>query len=320
MRRRVRQPSDAAGAFPCSRCPCGQYARGYRVGGKLRGNGGNHIPCRHGTCWAVFAGGLAFRQLTEWRRACQQALCCHGRWHLSAAWPAEYRAGLSQDAVSSPACRDPLDLGPWQTPLFAGIDDKSTQTRLKSSLLAPRRRRSNSSCNLSQTPASCQSRSSRQQVMPEPQPSSGGKSSHAMPVRSTNRIPLSAARSEMRGRPPRGFGAGAGRSFSIIGHRPLLELNATRTPSRERARLIARSVSALESRPRSTFEIVPPDRPAAVARAPWSRPAIIRAAAYVPPRASVSDKLKYVICLRETIPHQWVEEAIAEVRGKVRAN
>jgi hypothetical protein len=105
-------------------------------------------------------------------------------------------------------------------PFFAGIDDQSTQTRLKSSLFAPRRRRSSSSCNLSQTPASCQSRSRRQQVTPEPQPSSGGKSSHAMPVRSTNRIPLSAARSEMRGRPPRGFGAGAGRSFSIIGQRP----------------------------------------------------------------------------------------------------
>jgi len=105
-------------------------------------------------------------------------------------------------------------------PFFAGIDEESTQTRLKSILFAPRRRRSSSSCNLPQTPASCQSRSRRQQVTPEPQPSSGGKSSHAMPVRSTNRIPLSAARSEMRGRPPRGFGTGAGRIFSIIGHRP----------------------------------------------------------------------------------------------------
>jgi hypothetical protein len=105
-------------------------------------------------------------------------------------------------------------------PFFAGIDDESTLTRLKSILFAPRRRRSSSSCNLSQTPASCQSLSRRQHVTPEPQPSSGGKSSHPMPVRSTNRIPLSAARSEIRGRPPRGFGAGAGRSFSIIGHRP----------------------------------------------------------------------------------------------------
>ncbi len=104
-----------------------------------------------------------------------------------------------------------------RTPFFAGIDDKSTQTRLKSILFAPRRRRSNSWCKLSQTPASCQSRIRRQQVTPEPQPSSGGKSSHAMPVRSTNRTPLSAARSEMRGRPPRGFGTGAGKSFSIIG-------------------------------------------------------------------------------------------------------
>jgi len=105
-------------------------------------------------------------------------------------------------------------------PFFAGMDDESTQTRLKSIRLALRRRRSNSCCNRSQTPASCQSRSRRQQVTPEPQPSSGGKSSHAMPVRSTNRIPLSAARSQMRGLPPRGFGAGGGRSFSMIGQRP----------------------------------------------------------------------------------------------------
>jgi hypothetical protein len=40
-------------------------------------------------------------------------------------------------------------LGPRQTPLFAGIDDESTQTRLKSGLFAPPRRRSNSWCRLS---------------------------------------------------------------------------------------------------------------------------------------------------------------------------
>ena len=37
--------------------------------------------------------------------------------------------------------------------------------------------------------------------------------------------------------------------------------------------------SGLESRPRSTLEIVPAESPAWAASAPWSRPAIMRAAA-----------------------------------------
>jgi hypothetical protein len=41
-----------------------------------------------------------------------------------------------------------------------------------------------------QMPASCQSRNRRQQVMPEPQPSSCGNISHGMPLRSTKRIPV----------------------------------------------------------------------------------------------------------------------------------
>ena len=62
-------------------------------------------------------------------------------------------------------------------------------------------RRSNSRWSFSQTPAFCQSRSRRQQVMPLPQPSSLGKSSQPMPVLSTKRMPLSAARSGIRFRP-----------------------------------------------------------------------------------------------------------------------
>jgi hypothetical protein len=50
-------------------------------------------------------------------------------------------------------------------------------------------------------------------VTPEPHPNCGGRSCQAMPVRSTNRIPLRAARSAMRGRPPRGFGGGDGSIF-----------------------------------------------------------------------------------------------------------
>ena len=56
-------------------------------------------------------------------------------------------------------------------------------------------RRNNSRWSFSHTPAFCQSRSRRQQVMPLPQPISKGRSRQAMPVLSTNRMPVSAARS-----------------------------------------------------------------------------------------------------------------------------
>src|SRR5690606_11981001 len=48
---------------------------------------------------------------------------------------------------------------------------------------------SSNSCSRGHTPASVQSRSRRQQVMPEPYPSSCGKNSHGMPVYSTNKMP-----------------------------------------------------------------------------------------------------------------------------------
>jgi len=51
-------------------------------------------------------------------------------------------------------------------------------------------------------PASCQSRKRRQQVMPEPHPSSCGSISHGMPLRNTKRMPTRHARSAKRGLPP----------------------------------------------------------------------------------------------------------------------
>jgi hypothetical protein len=70
----------------------------------------------------------------------------------------------------------------------------------------------------SQTPASCQSRRRRQQVMPLPQPISRGSISQGMPVRSTKRMPVKAARSGTRGRPPLGFGLSGGNSGAIRFH------------------------------------------------------------------------------------------------------
>lgn len=77
---------------------------------------------------------------------------------------------------------------------------------------------SNTWCSFPQTPACCQSRRRRQQVMPLPQPISWGSISHCKPVRSTNKIPVSTARLEIRGRPPLGLGGSGGKSGSITSH------------------------------------------------------------------------------------------------------
>ena len=70
-------------------------------------------------------------------------------------------------------------------------------------------------CNRSQMPSACQSRRRRQQVMPDPQPSSCGNICHGMPLRSTKRMPVRHARSGTRGRPPFGRGGGTGSSGAI---------------------------------------------------------------------------------------------------------
>ena len=104
-------------------------------------------------------------------------------------------------------------------PFFAAMEELSSAARLQSMRLASCRRRSNSRCNRSQTPAACQSRRRRQQVTPEPQPISRGSISQGMPLRSTNRMPVSAARAEIGGRPPFGRGRGGGSKGSRIDHR-----------------------------------------------------------------------------------------------------
>lgn len=105
-------------------------------------------------------------------------------------------------------------------PLLAAIEALSREARLKSMpFWRPSRSRS-ACCRRSHTPAFCQSRKRRQQVIPEPQPISRGSNSHGVPERSTNRIPVSAARSEVRGRPPFGLARSGGSSGAISAHRP----------------------------------------------------------------------------------------------------
>jgi hypothetical protein len=103
-------------------------------------------------------------------------------------------------------------------PLLAGTEALSRQARLQSMAPALPKRSSRTQCSLFQTPAACQSRSRRQQVIPDPQPISWGSISHGMPLFSTKMMPLSAARCGIGGRPPFGFGRSGGSKGSIRVH------------------------------------------------------------------------------------------------------
>ncbi len=98
----------------------------------------------------------------------------------------------------------------------------STLARLQSIWSCSRRRLSRAKCSRSQTPLACHSRRRRQHVMPLPKPSSLGRSSHGIPVCRTNRMPLSAARSSTRGRPPLVEGSTTGSSGCNAFHSSLL--------------------------------------------------------------------------------------------------
>ena len=86
-------------------------------------------------------------------------------------------------------------------PLLARTLSESTLARFQSRAAASPNQLSRVSCNRAHTPASCQSRSRRQQVVPLPQPSSLGSRRQGHPVRRTKMMPPRAARSGMRGRP-----------------------------------------------------------------------------------------------------------------------
>ena len=86
-------------------------------------------------------------------------------------------------------------------PRSARSDELSTSARSRSS--RPRRRSSVSRHRWRrfQTPARCHRAKRRQQALPDPQPISFGNIFHGMPLRSTNRMPVSAARSGIGFRP-----------------------------------------------------------------------------------------------------------------------
>jgi hypothetical protein len=103
-------------------------------------------------------------------------------------------------------------------PITAFKDALSTIARDQSIWSARCNSSSSRSCNLSQTPTFCQATNRRQHVMPDPQPISWGKSSQAMPVFSTNKMPVNASRLPTGGRPPLGDFFNRGKIDSQIFH------------------------------------------------------------------------------------------------------
>ena len=119
--------------------------------------------------------------------------------------------GQPQYGASSPICGDPLGSSRFFRLPGAGTLPASMHARDRSIWSATDRRSKKARCNCSHTPAFCQSRS-RQLVIPLPHPISGGNISQGIPILSTNKITVNAARLSLRGRPPLGsgdFGEGA---------------------------------------------------------------------------------------------------------------
>jgi hypothetical protein len=112
-----------------------------------------------------------------------------------------------------------------RAPRGLGTDAASRLARLRSNCPAPRSSASKTICMRCHTPSACHCRSRRQQVMPLPYPSSAGRCSHGVPVRSTNRMPLSAFSSSSLGRPPLGdTGAGGTNGLSFFHNAALISL------------------------------------------------------------------------------------------------
>ncbi len=216
-RRSVRVPIAIAPVRCHGRC-CASQEKG-RCGGRAdlarltqRHNHGR--PIRNQDDGAVVSTLLA---ILGWRQRVRGLVASRYDWLRSVEWRERPRSATVADQMALAAQLVPVG---WirsrlQPPKTARIELPSTTARDQS--ISPQRASQSSkekwiSC---QTPASCQSRNRRQQVMPEPQPSSCGSISQGIPLRRTNRIPVRQARSGKRGLPPLGLCAEGGSSGSI---------------------------------------------------------------------------------------------------------
>lgn len=209
------RPSGVAPSAPSYRCPVGRCvarsgARG-RLGGRRRGR----RPCRRGPWPVGDAVGRGTDGSAVPRRGPGRAGGCRGGWPGSGGQRAGCRSRRPGDGASCPSGHGRSDSGRSRHPLFAATAALSNAPRDQSMALARLSRSSSTWCSVPQTPACCQSRSRRQQVMPDPQPSHGAASPRGCRTSArtgliAERSRVSATRSDTRGRPPFGRGGGGG--------------------------------------------------------------------------------------------------------------
>jgi len=117
-------------------------------------------------------------------------------------------------------------------PFFAFTWEASMQARDQSIWPTAFNSASSIRCSVSKTPASCQRPSRRQQVCPEPKPSSRGSCCHVIPVYSANKMPCRHRRSST-GRGPGDRSGHLGSNGSITAHKASSTIHGLLlTPSR----------------------------------------------------------------------------------------
>lgn len=185
------------------------------------GTAGSRSPCRHvaswGACAVVPAAGVGAAAVGS-HRPSPPAPWNHARWPPRRSPSAARHGDLPRYGASSPACRDWSDPCRSARPPGAGTLALSRDARFQSMRPASCNRCNSAWCRRFQTPACCQSRRRRQQVMPLPQPISCGSIFQGMPLFKAKMMPVSAARSLTQGRPPLGLGGSWGRSGSTTAH------------------------------------------------------------------------------------------------------
>jgi hypothetical protein len=154
--------------------------------------------------------------IPQWQQLSDVVAVCSGQSH-----PDRHSVGVYEDVMFGSRSRAIRGVRPSFSPEpTARTDDESTAAYGRPNWPDSRNLSSGSPCKLFQMPAFCQAFSRRQHVAPEPNPNWVGRWFQRIPVRNTNRIPLSARRSDTRGRPRRSLfrRLGCGDSGSINVH------------------------------------------------------------------------------------------------------
>ena len=179
-----------------TRCPCGRCERRSRVAGDQRDSAGCRTPFRRGALSDGSVVGPAAPGAADRRDRVDQGLEDTRVMHVGSRALDRQRYALPVD--DEVVLRAELASIGWVppggvSPSFASTLMLSKQARSKSIAPSSPSQLKIARCRRAHTPAACQSRMPRQQVVPLPYPNSVGRRFQGIPVWSTKMIPPSAA-------------------------------------------------------------------------------------------------------------------------------